>query len=125
MTTLAASGVECVVLPARGPNLNAHAERWVRSIKAEYLSKLILFGETSLRRAVSEFLTHYHQERHHQGKANLILFLASPPSEKGARGTVNCRERLRDLLKYYHREAALAAGAVAAGSDGGPLRGVG
>jgi hypothetical protein len=51
--TLAAGGVQCTPLPARSPNLNAHAERWVRSIKEECLSKLILFGESSLRRVVS------------------------------------------------------------------------
>ena len=61
--TLAACGVECRSIPARSPNLNAHAERWVRSIKEECLSKLILFGETSLRRVVSEYLRHYHGER--------------------------------------------------------------
>jgi putative transposase len=32
-------------LPARSPNLNAYAERWVRSVKEECLSKIILFGE--------------------------------------------------------------------------------
>ena len=52
----------------------AHAERWVRSIKQECLSKLILFGEKPLQRAVSNFLEHYHQERNHQGKGNLLLF---------------------------------------------------
>jgi hypothetical protein len=57
--TLAAGGVKCLPLPARSPNLNAYAERWVRSIKEECLSKLILFGENSLRRVVSEFLEHY------------------------------------------------------------------
>ena len=66
--TLAAGGVKSTPIPARSPNLNAHAERWVRSIKEECLSKLILFGETSLRRVVSEYLQHYHQERNHQGK---------------------------------------------------------
>ena len=70
--TLAAGGVECTPIPARSPNLNAHAERWVRSIKEECLSKLILFGETSLRRVVSEYLRHYHGERNHQGKDNLF-----------------------------------------------------
>ncbi len=60
--TLAAGGVECTPLPARSPNLNAHSERWVRSIKEECLSKLILFGDASLRRVVSEYLQHYHQE---------------------------------------------------------------
>jgi hypothetical protein len=63
--------------------------------------KLILFGETSLQRAVSDFLTHYHQERNHQGKGNVILFPASPPSEEDAEGAVNSRERLGGLLKYF------------------------
>jgi hypothetical protein len=88
-TTLAVGGVECVTLPARSPNLNAHAERWVRSIKAECLSKLILFGESSLRRAVSEFLTHFHAERNHQGKGNVILFPASPPGERAGCGELS------------------------------------
>ena len=82
--TLAAGGVECTPIPARSPNLNAHAERWVRSIKEECLSKLILFGETSLRRVVSQYLEHYHQERNHQGKGNLLLFPTSTPSEAGS-----------------------------------------
>ena len=52
-TTLAAGGVKCVALPARSPNLNAHAERWVKSIKEECLSKLILFwGELATTRRV-------------------------------------------------------------------------
>src|SRR5258705_6410332 len=70
--TLAAGGVKCTPIPARSPNLNAHAERWVRSIKEECLSKLILFAENSLRRVVSDFVEHYHQERNHQGKDNLL-----------------------------------------------------
>jgi putative transposase len=63
------TGVERVVLPARSPNLNAYAERWVRSVKEECLSRLILFGEAALRRALNEYVEHYHQERNHQGKA--------------------------------------------------------
>ena len=68
--------MQCLPLPARSPNLNAYAERWVRSIKEECLAKLILFGEKSLQRLVSNYLEHYHQERHHQGKDNLLLFPA-------------------------------------------------
>ena len=55
------------------PNLNPFAERWVRSVKQECLSKLILFGEGSLKRALAEFVAHYHSERNHQGKANALL----------------------------------------------------
>ena len=98
--------MECVPLPARSPNLNAYAERWVRSIKEECLSKLIVFGETSLRRVVSEFLTHYHEERNHQGKGNVLLFPVAAAREAGRQDGIVCRERLGGLLKYYHRKAA-------------------
>jgi hypothetical protein len=47
----------------------------------------------------------YHQERNHQGKGNVILFPASPPSEEDARGALTCWERLGGLLKYYRRAA--------------------
>jgi hypothetical protein len=86
--------------------LNAHAERWVRSIKEECLSKLILFGESSLRRVVSEYLEHYHRERNHQGKGNLLLFPASTSTQPGLSGAIGCRERLGGLLNYYQRKAA-------------------
>ena len=103
--TLAAGGVKSTPIPARSPNLNAHAERWVRSIKQECLSKLILFGETSLRRVVSEYLQHYHQERNHQGKENLLLFPVPARQECGPQRAIRCRERICGLLKYYSRAA--------------------
>src|SRR5215831_8689327 len=72
--TLAAGGIKPIPLPARSPNLNAYAERWVRSAKEECLSKLILFGEASLRRALTAFMDHYHGERTTKGKGNVLLF---------------------------------------------------
>src|SRR5436853_3834914 len=60
--------VQTLRLPAKSPNLNSYAERWVRSVKEECLSKLILFGEFSLRRALRQYVAHYHEERNHQGK---------------------------------------------------------
>src|SRR6516225_9686820 len=97
--------VDPIRLPARSPNLNLYAERWVRSVKEECLAKLILFGESSLRRALEQYLLHYHQERNHQGKGNRILF---PFQTKARRkeGAVQCRERLGGLLRYYERDAA-------------------
>ena len=92
-------------LPARSPNLNSYAERWVRSVKEECLSKLILFGESSLRRALQQYIVHYHEERNHQGKDNRILFPSRPEARRNM-GAVRCRERLGGLLKYYEREAA-------------------
>ena len=71
---LKAVGVQPIKLPARSPNLNAYAERFVRSIKSECLDNLILFGEKSLRHVLSEFIVHYHAERNHQGVGNVIPF---------------------------------------------------
>jgi transposase InsO family protein len=100
---LASDGIRCLRLPPRSPNLNAFAERWVRSVKQECLSKLILFGENSLQRALSEFIVHFHSERNHQGKGNVLLFPA--PEEESHRRRVRCRERLGGLLRYYSRAA--------------------
>jgi hypothetical protein len=101
---IASGRVEPLALPARSPNLNSHAERWVRSVKEECLSKVILFGERSLRRALSEYVDHFHAERNHQGKGNVLLFPRD--THRHRQGRVRCRERLGGLLRYYHREAA-------------------
>lgn len=103
-STLAAAGVESLRLPARSPNLNAYAERFVRTIKESCLERMILFGENSLRRATREFLAHYHRERNHQGLNNRLIF----PSPAGAIPTapIQCRQRLGGMLNYYYRQAA-------------------
>ena len=103
--TIEAVGVAPVKLPARSPDLNSFAERWVKSVKEECLSKLILFGEKSLRHALREYVVYYHHERNHQGKENLLLFPASDPLPQSER-KVRSRERLGGLLRFYHREAA-------------------
>jgi transposase InsO family protein len=99
------AGVKRMPLPPRSPNLNAYAERWVRSVKEEALSRLILFGESALRHALQEYVEHYHHERNHQGKGNVLLF-PSFGQRSQSEGLIQCRERLGGLLKYYEREAA-------------------
>ncbi len=100
---LESGGVKSVRLPARSPNLNAFAERFVRSIKSECLDRMILIEEPSLRRAVDQFVVHYHRERNHQGLENTII---EPEFGSGEEGEVICRERLGGLLRYYYRDAA-------------------
>ena len=92
---IASGQVEPLVLPPRSPNLNAYAERWVRSVKEECLCKVILFGERSLRRALSEYVEHFHAERNHQGKGNVLLFPRSANTRRD--GHVQCRKRLGGL----------------------------
>jgi putative transposase len=90
--------IEPLSLPARSPNLNAYAERWVRSVKEECLSKVILIGEQSLRRALSNYVDHFHTERNHQGKGNVRLF--PRVTDRQREGPVRCRERLGGLLRF-------------------------
>jgi transposase InsO family protein len=97
------SGVTPVVLPARSPNLNAFAERFVESAKSECLERMILLGESHLRAAVRAFMVHYHEERPHQGLDNELI---APRPSMIRTGPIRCRERLGGLLKFYDRAAA-------------------
>jgi putative transposase len=96
--------IDPVLLPPRSPNCNAHVERFMLSLKSECVDRMIFFSETQLRKALREFELHYHEERNHQGLDNLLI---DPGEETGnTTGTIECRERLGGLLRYYHRRAA-------------------
>ena len=104
LNMLKEAGVASVKLPPRSPNLNAHAERFVRSIKESCLERLVLFGEASVRRATAQFVEHYHRERNHQGLDNRLIRAETLDCAK--QGEVVRRERLGGLLNYYCRAAA-------------------
>jgi putative transposase len=101
---LQATGVQSVKLPPRSPNLNAHAERFVRTIKESCLERMILFGEGSVRKAIHEFVLHYHHERNHQGLDNRLIIQEQLVADSAA--AVQRRSRLGGMLNYYHRQAA-------------------
>lgn len=98
---LKAAGVDVIRTPYQAPNCNAYAERFVLSIKSECLQRMIFFGEASLRRAVKEYLDHYHGERAHQGLGNDCI----ENGEVTSVGAIRCRERLGGILKHYYRAA--------------------
>jgi len=97
------SGTKVIRLPPMSPNLNAHAERFVRSIKDECLDRMIFVGQVSLHRAVAEYVEHYHSEGNHQGLENRLIRLPTAASAKS--GTVRRRPRLGGALNFYYREA--------------------
>jgi len=99
---LQSAGVTSVRLPPRSLNLNAYAERFVLSIKSECLNRLVILGERHLRRAIAEYVEHYHHERTHQGLGNRLI----EGVPELASGRVVRRERLGGLLNHYYREAA-------------------
>ena len=98
------AGVEPLRLPARSPNLNAYAERFVLSIKSEYLDHIVPLSEKHLHRAVHEYVEHYHSERHHQGLDGELITATETAGR--LEGRVTCRERLGGTLNFYYRQAA-------------------
>jgi putative transposase len=100
---LATAGIRVIRTPFLAPNCNAHAERFVRSIREECLNRVIPLGERHLRRTLGDFVAHYHGERNHQGLSNELI---DRPSPQRATGPVRRRERVGGLLSYYYRAAA-------------------
>src|SRR5437867_3766404 len=102
--TVADVGIRVVQTPFQAPNHHAHVERFVRSVKEECLNRVVILGEAHLRRALTAFAAHYHQERNHQGLTDRLIApeRLAPP---GVNGPVQGRTRLGGLLRYYHRAA--------------------
>ncbi len=96
------AGVHVVQTPFQAPNANAHAERFVRSIKHECLDRMVPLGERHFRRALKEFVDHYHRERNHQGLENRLIDGDAPRRRVGR---IRRRPRLGGLLNYYERAA--------------------
>jgi putative transposase len=96
------AGVRVIRTSHRAPNCNAYAERFVRSIKDECLDRIIPMGERHFRRAVAEYVEHYHRERNHQGLDNRLI-ADTPTSDRT--GRVRRRPRLCGLLNFYERAA--------------------
>ncbi len=76
----------------------------MRSAKEECTARMIFFGRSSLERALTLYVAHYHEERNHQGLQNRLLKCSDGPVNLG--GRVQRRERLGGMLNFYHRGAA-------------------
>jgi putative transposase len=100
--TLRSSGIEPVKLPARSPDLNCYAERFVKSIKSECLDHLILSSVKQLEYVIEQYCAYYHHERIHQSLNRII----EPKHAIDDTADIVCVERLGGLLKSYHRLAA-------------------
>jgi transposase InsO family protein len=96
------AGMHVVRTPFQAPNANAYAERFVRSIKHECLNRMVPLGEHHFRRALTEFIDHYHRERNHQGIDNRLIIGSMAGRHKGR---IHRRPRLGGLLNYYERAA--------------------
>jgi putative transposase len=97
------TGIRLRRTPYQAPTANAYAERFVRSVKQECLDRMIPLGERHFRRAVAEFMAHYHEQRNHQGVGNERIEGAAVMQRVGR---VHRQQRLGGLLNYYYRRTA-------------------
>jgi putative transposase len=97
-------GMKTILTPARAPNANAHAERWVRSARTESLDKLLIVNQSHLRSVMSEYVDYYNCRRPHQGLGQRIPMMPVLPSND--KGPVRCRNVLGGVIRNYCRQAA-------------------
>ena len=97
---LKAAGVKPIKSMPLAPNFSPFVERFIKSIQSECLDRMMIFGEAHLRYCITEYISHYHTERAHQGIDNTII---EPPPQ--GTGKIVCQERLGGLLKFYRRAA--------------------
>ncbi len=89
--------------PVRAPNVNAFAERWVRSVRRECLDRIIVLGEEHLRRVLTAYVDYYNHARPHQG----IDQQCPMPVESSVRdGPIERPDLLGGMLRDYYRRAA-------------------
>jgi hypothetical protein len=96
-------GVDLVDIPYHAPNANAHAERWVQTVREECLDKVIILNEHHLRRVLHEYVEYYNVRRPHQGLEQDSPTGIPPVSPAG---TVRYRKVLGGILQDYYGEAA-------------------
>ena len=96
------SGIRAQPLPIRAPLMNAHIERWIRSLKDECLNHFMPIGSKHLDYLIAEYIEHYHTERPHQGIGNRTILNRGSPR---VTGKIECRTRLGGVLRHYQRAA--------------------
>jgi len=100
---LAGAGSEAIRLPVRSPDLNAYAERWVRTVREECLDRVIVLNESHLRWVLDESIRYYNERRPHR---SLGLRVPQGPMEYPCAGEVTRRQILGGLINDYYRKAA-------------------
>lgn len=102
-TVFRSEAIRIIRTPIRAPNANCYAERWIRSVRAECLDKLLIFSEDHLRRVMRDYIAYYNTARPHQG---IGQGMPIPSSPSDACGPVRCRTVLGGIIHDYYREAA-------------------
>jgi transposase InsO family protein len=96
-------GIKSVRTVPYSPDMNAYAERFVRSVRQECLDHFIIFTQSQLRRIIKRYLEYYNNYRPHQGLKGIPN---GPPKPNRTTGTIKQKPMLFGLHNHYYREAA-------------------
>ena len=98
-----ASGTRVIKTPIRSPRANSYAERFVGTLRSEYLDQLLILGERHLRKVLAEFGRHYNDHRPHQSLQQ------EPPRQTGRAATITARIERKQILGGLINEYRQAA----------------
>jgi hypothetical protein len=94
-------GVKVIRTPIRAPNANAHAERWVRTLRADCLDRILILGRRHLEHVVRVYRRHYNEHRPHRALHLLPPSGRDPTQPNAAAPAVHRRGRLGGLIHEY------------------------
>jgi putative transposase len=101
----ASEGVRVIRTPVRAPNANAYAERWVRTVRAECLDRMLIVGRRHLDRVLGVYVRHYNEHRPHRGLGLVAPDHGRPPPQASLPPRVRRRDLLGGLIHEYEAAA--------------------
>jgi putative transposase len=104
----ASEGIEVIKTPVRAPKANAHAERFVGTIRRECLDWTLVLGRRHLESVLNEYVAHYNSHRPHRSLELIAPTSTAKVAEPGLEvaGRIRRTDRLGGLVHEYHRQAA-------------------
>jgi putative transposase len=95
-------GIRVIGTPVRAPRANAHAERWVQTLRRECLDWILILGRRHLERVVRSYIKHYDSHRPHRALGQRPPDGKAPPlTEHQGLAHINRRDWLGGLLHEY------------------------
>jgi putative transposase len=96
-----------ILAPPQAPRANAHAKRWVRTVRRECLDRMLIYGQRHLMAALGEYVKHYNEHRPHQSRDQQPPSAEEPPAAVTDLTAVRVKRRkiVSGLINEYSQAA--------------------
>ena len=91
--------------PIQAPNANAYAERWVRTVRADCLDRILILGRGHLEHVLRVYRRHYNEHRPHRALSLRPPDARAQPKRASAIESVRRRDLLGGLIHEYQAAA--------------------